>query len=220
MDATKEAKPLITKDITTEEYYGFFPFGSKYITFEWDKVFEIYDSNTLKIIYKTTKSNKMYADGSPMFLYSIDSKDNIYIYDDKYLSIIDGSGKVIKKSSEEIPGIDIVDKYIINNSNNELTITDIDNKTYKIASLINGNVDYYEYINQSREGIVFEVYDKTLTYKDVYNTCKNTTCKGISLEEFEKDYKNQLGYEYFFDYKTLNITKTKTVIIPTESFDW
>ena len=220
INANKEEKPLISKEFITDEYYGFYDLGNKYITFEYSKKFEIYDNDTLKLIYKSNKANLEDGNGYPRFLYGVDSKDNIYIYDDKYLSILDSGGKEIKKSKNEIYGIDLIDKYILNTDNKTLTIIDIDGVSYQIASLINGNIDYYEYVKtDQKEGILFEIYDKTLAYKDVYNLCKNDKCKDLTFSEFKKDYEGQLGYDYFFDYKTLKVTKTPTVIAPTNIVD-
>ena len=215
--AYKEDKPIISKEFTTDEYYGFFDLGKKYITFEYDNKLEIYNSDTLELIYKTNIFGSIYASGNPRFLFSVDGDDNLYIYNDKYLNMLDSKGKVIKKSSKEIDGIDLIDGYVINNDNNEISIIDIDNNINKISMNNNSKLDYYDYrkINNKR-GIVFYILDSSVNYKDVYNSCKNDDCKGLNLEEFEIKYKDSIGYEYFYDFDTSKVSKKYSLIIHTD----
>lgn len=220
LNAYKEKSPLITKEFLTNDYYGFYALGKKYITFEHGKNLEIYDNDSLKLIYKSKKLGLIDGNGNPLFLYGVDSKDNIFVYDDNYLSMLDSKGKEVKKSKKQINATYLVDKFIINTSNKKVTITDIDNNTFEIATLENGKLDSYEYIDKNgKEGIYFIIFDNKVAYKDVYEACKNNKCKGHSFEEFMKDYKSLIGYEYFYDYNTNKVTKTPTVIVPTNVTD-
>ena len=134
--------------------------------------------------------------------------------------MLDSKGKEVKKSKKQINATYLVDKFIINTSNKKVTITDIDNNTFEIATLENGKLDSYEYIDKNgKEGIYFNIFDNKVAYKDVYEACKNSKCKGHSFEEFMKDYKSLIGYEYFYDYNTNKVTKIPTVIVPTNVID-
>jgi len=206
----EEKNPLLTKELDTDLLYSFYKLGNKYITFEHGDNIEIYNNN-LKLIYESNKANVLNVDGTPRLVINADYNDNIYVYEDGYLNMLDSNGKVLKKSINTIKGIDLVDSYIINTDNKELTITDIDNNKIVITSLNNGNLDYYDFYNNNKKrGIFFIVYDNTLKYEDVYNSCKNTSCNNITLDEIKESYK--LGYQLFYDYDTKKVSKEKTII--------
>ena len=146
LNATKEEKPLIKKEYKTDEYYGFYELGKKYITFEFDNIIEIYDIETLKLIYKTKSANTVDNEGNSRFIVNADSNDTIYIYDYSVFKELDNKGNVIKTNKNINGCVDLIDKYVMNTNNKKLTITDIDNNIFQIANLNNGKLDYYEYI--------------------------------------------------------------------------
>ena len=213
VSATEESSPIMSKELKSTDYYGYYRLGNKYITYEYDNIIEVYDNDTLELIFKTNKANSYDENDNLKYMLSVDSLDNIIVFEDKYLYQYDSKGELVKKSNKEIYGIDLIDKYVLSTKDDVLSITDIKNNTIKIGSLEYGELEGYNYSKENKkEGLYFVVSDSRVKFKEVYDYCKDTTCKGIDQEDLKNKEDYSYGYEYFYDYKTNKVTSNPTFI--------
>lgn len=171
-----------------------------------------YYNESFEPIYTTPSGTKPYNEDKFLYDTTIGKDDNIYVYNNGYLTSYDYTGKEIKKS-EKLENVEmIVDEYAVV-TNNNLSMVDINGKEIVVAPWKKGNYlhtmlsGWYE--TGGKEGYYFVVEEEVDPDK-LWEECKNNKlCPATSREELSD---NGVGYEYYYIPSTKETGKIPTYI--------